>query len=180
MEPIVHFLIPLLILLAFKPNLNKKLVFALSIIAIAPDFDYVFGHRTIFHTLLFAFIFSFLVYLVFRFIINYKKNKEIENKNAFYLSIYYTFFHLLLDIGDPGLPLLYPFFDKLITFNAVFRVNLQTNAIKTTSSFVTNPIVQATHEPAAPFITTFGIVLLIIVSLVFIITFIKKKWKFFS
>jgi len=174
-EPILHFIIPVIILLAFKPNVDRKLVFGLAILTIVSDFDYFIGHRSLFHNIFFVLIFSFIIYLMFKYIVNKDiVGKKIENKNAFYISLYYIFFHLLLDISRPGIPFLYPFTNKLFTFN--FNINLAQVAEKTSrvgslaakSYVATQPIIEATKDQIVPLVTNFGFVLLVVVLLFFL------------
>jgi len=179
-EPILHFIIPIIILLAFKPNIDKKLVFGLSVLTVMQDFDFIVGHRSLFHNIFFVVLFSVVIYLLFRLVIN-KNNpkKETENKNAFYLSVYYLFFHLLLDIGVPGVPFFYPFFDKLfaINFNLIVRsfdidgaylVDTQTNVF-------TQSLIEATKSQDVWLATTFGTVLLTVFFIFVLITVFNRK-----
>jgi len=178
-EPILHLIIPIVILLAFKPNINKKLVFGLAILTVMPDLDYLFGHRSLFHNVFFVIFMSILVYLMFRFVINKDNHKETENKNAFYLSIYYLFFHLFLDIGKPGISLFYPFINKLFTFN--FSLNAQAfgrsniSGLSTSSYVATQPIIEAIKTQQAPIITNLGFILIFVVAILFLSILIKKK-----
>jgi len=179
-EPILHLVIPILFLLAFKPKIGKKLIFGLAILTILPDFDFIIGHRSLFHNVFFVLIVSFIVYLMFRFVIN-KGNieKGTENKNAFYLSLYYLFFHLFLDMSKPGIPFFYPISNKLFGFN--FNLIIRSfglggiPSIETQTNIFTKPLIEATIAQDIWVITTFGLILLA-VSLIFIaITFINNK-----
>jgi len=180
-EPILHIIIPILVLLAFKSHIDKKLVFSLAILTVMPDLDYLVGHRSIFHNVFFVLFMSILVYLMFKFIINKDKNKKTaENKNAFYLSTYYLFFHILLDIGRPGIPFFYPFANKLFTFN--FNLNAVQNLGKSSitafssKSYITSqPIIEAIKTQSVPVITNLGFILIFIVVILLLSTLIKKK-----
>ena len=112
-DPILHIVIPLLILFAFDKQVDKKLVFGLAFLTLLPDADFLipWGHRNLFHTFWFVLVMSTLVYLFFRTIM---KKKEWENKNAFYLSLYYLFSHLFLDLKIPGIPFFSPLYKESI------------------------------------------------------------------
>lgn len=89
-EPIAHYLIPTLILLAFLPRVDRKLILKLSPLAIIPDFDFFIGHLYLFHNLIFAVGIPALVYI-------YSKNRQ-----ASLIAFYFLGSHLLLDTFGPG------------------------------------------------------------------------------
>ena len=104
MEPLVHILLPALILLAFLPKYKKE-VLLFSLFAILPDFDtYIpHSHRILFHNLLFISIIVLIVYVI-------------SNKFNAVLSSYYLLSLLILDIEYPGTAFLYPFYKYFIAF----------------------------------------------------------------
>ncbi len=178
-EPVLHFILPIVILLAFKPNIDKKLVFGLSILTIAPDFDFIIGHRVL-HNIFFVFFLSILVYFLFRFLINLGSvRKEKENKNSFYLSLYYLFFHMLLDMGRPGIPFFYPLSDRLfgIDFNLITRSfgNGGMASLETQANVLNQSIVEATKAQDIWIITTLGVTLLIVFIFLFMISIIQHR-----
>jgi len=77
MEPLIHYLIPLVFILAFAPNLNKKPVFLLSPLLILPDIDFLFKAK-VFHNIFFVLLISFAVYFSYSWLIK-------KDKKAFYL-----------------------------------------------------------------------------------------------
>ena len=100
MEPIIHYLIPIVFLLILFPKVNKKLVFSLAVLTWAIDLDFFTSlHRALTHNLIFMIVIS----LTFYFLIN---------KEAMYLSFYFIGSHLILDSAYPGNALFYPFYDK--------------------------------------------------------------------
>jgi|SRR3989339_2242024 len=178
-EPILHFILPIVILLAFKPKVDKKLVFGLSVLTVVPDFDFIIGHREL-HNLFFVLFLSLLVYFLFRFVINYDKlKKEKENKNAFYLSLYYLFFHVLLDIGRPGIPLFYPFSENLYGFSfdlvsRSFGVG-GISWIEAKAVVLNQSLIEATKAQDIWIITTLGVILLVVCILFIVIGFADRK-----
>jgi len=93
-----HVFIPLVILLLFseKFKIHPKNIFILAIFGIIPDIDIFFYHRASFHNI-------FLVLIPFIFLI-LRDKKEIPGIICFYLTS-----HLLLDIFNGGVYILYPF-----------------------------------------------------------------------
>lgn len=102
MEPIIHYLIPLVFLLLIFPKTNKKVAFSLAVLTWVVDLDfYTTLHRALTHNLLFMIIISLALYYLI-------------NKEAMYLSFYFIGSHLILDSGYPGNALFYPFYDKAL------------------------------------------------------------------
>ncbi len=100
-----HVFIPLVILLLFsnKLRLNPRMVFALSFFAVLPDMDAIFFiHRASFHN-----IFVLIIAFIF-FILAKNKKKVTPGIICFYLAS-----HLLLDIFNGGIFLLYPVYDNV-------------------------------------------------------------------
>ena len=107
MEPVLHYLIPVIFLLIVFPKVNKKMGFSLAALALIIDLEfYTPLHRALTHNLLFMFIVSVIFYFL-------------VNKEAMYLSLYFIGSHLILDSAFPGNALFYPFYDKAfyITIN---------------------------------------------------------------
>ena len=125
MEPILHILIPLLILLALFPKLDKRLVIGLSLVAILPDLDFFIPslHRIFTHNLFSTTIVSLVIYLIS------------SNLKVFYISLYYLTSHLILDLAIGGVALFYPLYKKLIeltiTLNTDFNliINIKTHEL---------------------------------------------------
>lgn len=103
MEPVFHYLIPVLLLIFFFPKLRTKKVLLLGLLAFIPDFDcLIFGaHRFWFHNLFFILIIFLIFYLAF-------------GKRTGLLSLYFLSSHLLLDLAKPGVALFYPITSNLI------------------------------------------------------------------
>ncbi len=103
MEPILHLIIPLLIILVLFPKLDKKLVVMLSLLAFTPDFDiFIQGwHRILFHNIFFVILVSLLIY-------------SRLGKQAGYITFYFVSSHLILDLAKEGVAILWPLFDKTV------------------------------------------------------------------
>src|SRR5512137_124815 len=99
MDPVMHVLLPLLILLALRIDTRKVLLFAP--LAVLPDFDALFGlHRAVFH--------SFIPVIVIpTMLILYSKYRRPEWMLASLLVLFYMASHVALDLG--GVAFLWPF-----------------------------------------------------------------------
>ncbi|MBW2966514.1 metal-dependent hydrolase [Candidatus Woesearchaeota archaeon] len=169
MEPLIHFIIPIIFLLAFAPNLNKKLIFLLSPLLILPDIDF-FLKAKIFHNLLFVLVICFVVHFLYSWFI--KKDKRI-----FYLALFYLSSHLLFDLGGPGIPFFYPISDKLFSLNIMIATSPAAKIgtiTQTTTSFATKTLAEASIDQIAPIVTTPG-VLFLLLAISIIITLIMIK-----
>ena len=108
-----HVFIPLAILFIFseKLKLNKKNILILSFFSILPDTDaYVFIHRASVHNI-FILIIPILMFVIL-------KNKEISGVAAFYLIS-----HIILDIFNGGVYVLYPLYDNVFFLRAELLFN---------------------------------------------------------
>lgn len=109
MEPIVHAIIPLLFLLAFFPDLDKKYLLLLPIVWIIDLDSYIGAHRFWFHNLFFILIFSFLLWWLW-------------DKKAFFITLFFGLSHIILDLTMPGTAFLYPLIQK--TFYLSINISL--------------------------------------------------------
>lgn len=100
MEPIIHYLIPIVFLLLLFPKTNKKLAFSLAALVWIIDLDFFTPfHRQLTHNLFFLIIMSAIFYFTI-------------NKKAMYLSAYFIGSHLILDSTYPGNALFWPLYSK--------------------------------------------------------------------
>ena len=160
MEPVIHFLLPLLFVLALLPKLNRRLVFILSPLTILPDFDWFFGHRYLFHNVFFILIVSLIVYIIFD-----------KKKLVFFLALFFLASHLILELDNLGIGLFYPFYNKLIGIN--FEVYSSPGKIDFSYNvgFRINPLSMATREQSSPVFTKIGLFLSLLLIPVLIIKF---------
>lgn len=108
-----HIFIPLAILFIFSGKLkfDQKKILILSFFGILPDVDAcIFIHRASFHSI-FILIIPILIFVVL-------KDKEISGIVAFYLMS-----HIILDIFNGGVYLLYPLYDSVFFFRAELWFN---------------------------------------------------------
>lgn len=124
MEPIVHYLIPLIFLLAVFPKVNKKLAFSLAVLTWIIDLDnFTTFHRALTHNIFFMLIISAIFYFII-------------NKEAMYLSLYFIGSHLILDSKFPGNALFYPLTTKMfyivteISENFMFNFKIEISDLK--------------------------------------------------
>ena len=107
-----HIFIPLVMLLLFskKLGINYKKVLALSLFSILPDLDAVFlDHRATFHNIL-------VLAIPLMFFILLKSRRDIFGMIGFFLAS-----HILLDLFNGGVFLLYPFYNKVLFIHAELR-----------------------------------------------------------
>ena len=167
-----HAFIPLSILFIFagKLNLNHKYILYLSIFGIFPDFDAIFQHRYTFHNL------SILAIPILAFIF-IKEYRQISGMTTYYLSS-----HLILDIFNGGIAVLYPFSKKILFLNAeiVQTYNLKTITFLYNYGF-TDKVVKTISENSVYGVVSsenFGItVLLLIMAFIYIIYNLRKNGK---
>ena len=108
MEPFLHLIIPVALLLAFFPQLNRTLVLSLSFFTLLMDFDFFLFpslHRVAFYSLFFVALVTFLVYFLWR-------NKHTRTQATF-ITLFFLVSHLILDLARPGVALFWPFVDRL-------------------------------------------------------------------
>jgi hypothetical protein len=151
-EPIAHFLIPTLILLAFLPQVERKLILKLSPLAIVSDFDFFIGHLYLFHNLIFAMGIPTFIYL-------YSKNRQPSLAAFYFLGS-----HLLLDTFGPGVGLFYPFYDKLFRFDFYLYTSPATGALSYEAGGMMQALTEATKDQLAPAVTPFGVILVVLIS----------------
>ncbi len=154
-----HVFIPLVILLLFseKFKIHPKNVFILAIFGIIPDIDIFFYHRASFHNI-------FLVLIPFIFFI-LRDKKEIPGIICFYLTS-----HLLLDIFNGGVYILYPFNE--LSFYVKAELAFRNNIFLPVLDFGFRPSISGAGEPAVSS-ENIGVVLILI--LISGVSILKKK-----
>jgi hypothetical protein len=165
MEPIFHFIIPVVFVLAFFPKIDKKIILLFSILTLVPDLDYFIGHRAYFHTLLFVIVVGLIFYFAC-------------GKLAGNLSLFYLGSHLLFDMPKLGVPLFWPLTHKLFGFKFMLFTNPGKYLVQAKGEILTKPLIEATKSQAMPVSTEIGIVLTIIFAILLIaiiIDYFKKK-----
>ncbi len=124
LEPLIHFIIPLFLLIMLGLNL-KKSVF-ISSLAIIPDLDVMFGiHRSFSHSIIFILTSTIIIITI----LNY--SKIVDNSDKL-LVILVLLSHPFLDMFGWFTPILWPLSDKSIyiftqlttNMNNVFDLNL--------------------------------------------------------
>jgi len=164
MEPLVHLIIPPLVLLAFIPKL-RKLIFSLLIFSVIMDLDvFIPGafHRILFHNLLFVLIVVLIIYFIFGGIHSI-------------ISGYYLISHLILDLGAPGFSIFWPFYKNLVGIETVL---LKTTTGVWTEKFglVITPLSEFTNKiNYSTYLSTTGTILAILVCLGIILYLNKEK-----
>jgi len=115
MDPVMHLLLPLLLLLALR--IDTRLSLLLAPIAILPDFDAAFGlHRAVFHS-----FFSVVAVPVGQ--ILYARYRRPDWMLPALLVQFYMASHVVLDLG--GVAFLWPFTTDMFYFDPQLKFNLQ-------------------------------------------------------
>jgi len=99
MDPVLHLLLPLLLIVAV--GIDKRKALLLAPFAILPDFDVLFGlHREALHSFLFILVFPIAL-------IAYSRLKRPEWLLGAFLALFYLVSHVVLD--HSGVAFLWPF-----------------------------------------------------------------------
>ena len=114
MDPVMHLLLPMLLLLALR--IETKAVVLLAPLTVLPDFDAAFGlHRAVFH--------SFIPVVVIPVaLIIYSKLKRPEWMLWSLIIQFYLASHVLLDLA--GVAFMWPFTTDMIYFNPELKFNM--------------------------------------------------------
>ena len=165
MEPIMHFIIPLLMLLALFPKIDKKLTISLAFLVFIPDLDFFidFTHRFLFHNIFFTTGLSLLIYLL------------TKNLKVFLISLYYLTSHLILDLTVGSVALFYPLYQRLIELTIslnskwILDLSIKTYQLTGTSSYF--------EGPPSYFFTKIGIITLLFLIIMLIVKYRKSLNK---
>ena len=129
MDFAAHFLVVFVLGVAVFGRLHWKKIFPFACLAAFPDFDFVFSmHRQLFHNIFFAIIAGLLVFLAARFV--WKKRDAIL---LGWLGFFAVVSHLVLDLGEPGLALFWPLYEKAVFFQ--FKAMVYTTSLVPEISF---------------------------------------------
>lgn len=130
-EPLIHFIIPLFLLIILGLNLKKAVL--ISSLAIIPDLDVLFHvHRSVSHSIIF--ILAIIIPIIL--ILNYL---HIGKKNEMILATLVILSHPFMDMFNGATPILWPLFDKsiyiftelttnlnnVLDLNLIFKVNFE-------------------------------------------------------
>ena len=163
MDVLFHWIIPLLIMLAFS-GIDKRTIILLSPFAVFPEIDAFFGmHRVIFHNI-FIVLIPLLFYLMLR-----------KNKLIFFLIAYFLLSHVILDLAYPGVALFYPLVDERFYFSADFMFD----------DWKITPVIdygvryiEPGRSPAGELVSNSSIMVLILILLIIAVqNLIKRKRK---
>ena len=133
MEPLIHFLVPLLLLVFLFPKLDKKIAVGLSLLTQLPDFDIFVVHdlhRALFHNLFFVVIVALIV-------------AYFLGKTGFFVSLYYLISHLIFDSAEAGNALFWPLYNNLLGFKFAIMMQPKFEIILDFFSMPFNPGINA-------------------------------------
>ena len=130
-EPLIHFIIPLFVLIILGFNLKKSIL--ISSLAIVPDLDVIFHvHRSMSHSVFFILALTIPIVLI----LNYLK---IGKKSEMMIAILVILSHPFMDMFTGSTPILWPLLDKsvyiftelttnmnnILDLNLIFKVNFE-------------------------------------------------------
>ena len=180
MEPIVHLIIPTLVLIAFFPKLRNEIIYLVPT-SILPDLDFFIQKRVFFHNIFFVIITTLLVYTVANLVFSEKKTGvKSRARTAKTLSLITLFFlssHLLLDLWGPGIAILYPISNKLYGFNMNVYMSPATGKLSFELLRIENPAYEAVKDQKSPIFTMIGFSLLVMLVAIWFTTLIIKRWR---
>lgn len=151
----------ILFIFSNKLKLNPKNIVILSIFSILPDTDMFFFHRATFHNI-FILVIPLLIFIFM------KNGKEMSGLICFYLGS-----HLILDIFDGGIYLLYPFYNKIIFvwIEILFSTN---GPVPIVNYGMSNDIVNMIMK-GEPIISSENIGITVLLAIVVLILTIRKE-----
>jgi membrane-bound metal-dependent hydrolase YbcI (DUF457 family) len=128
-EPLLHFIIPLFLLIMLGFNLKKSII--ISSLAIIPDLDVIFHvHRSISHSIIFILALTIPTFLILNYL-------NIGKKSEMMTAILVILSHPFMDLFTGYTPIFWPLFDKsiyiftqlttnmnnVLDLNLIFKVN---------------------------------------------------------
>jgi len=117
-EPLIHLIIPLLLLLLICDKDKRTLIFILSPIAIIPDLDIFYDHRGLLHN-----IFILVGILAVSKLFSEKWKPTLIIISAYFVS------HIVLDMFNGGVGLLYPFHNMLFVIKTEIMLTKDTHIL---------------------------------------------------
>lgn len=161
MEPILHFLIPVLLIMAFFPRIDKKLILKLSILTIIMDFDLIIPnyHRIAFHNIFFMIAIVLLVYFI-------------AGGLASKIALFFMGTHLIFDMFEAGPALLWPIYSSLFSLIIEFykKVNWHFNF-----DFSLIPLSEFVRCDTDMYLRPMGSLVLIIVGIIVIAKYFSRR-----
>lgn len=164
MEPVLHFLIPVLLLMAFFRRINKILILKLSILTIIMDFDILipYHHRIAFHNIFFLIIAVLVVYFI-------------AGGLASKIALFFLGSHLICDLLYWGSAFFWPFYKKLISLDIEIYRYLGKWFLDISFKLNDVGIIRAPHK--TPYLTPVGTLILVVVIIIFLSYLYNKSQK---
>jgi hypothetical protein len=81
----------------------------------------------------------------------------------FSIAFYFLFSHLLLDVFGPGVGFFYPFYPKLFRLDFFVYTSPATGELSMKGNAMVQALEEATKDQLTPAVTTFGLILLILI-----------------
>jgi len=164
-EPILHYLIPTLMLLAFFPR-KKKLILLLSPLSVIMDVDFLLRlHRWVLHSMATAVFASVAAYAVAN-ALGVKAGKKDAGTAPALIVLFFVTSHLLLDVGSPGIPVLWPLSNSLYSIQLKFYTDPRTFSFTQDVVASVSPLEKALESQKTPYLTNTGAVSAILVGLI--------------
>ncbi len=157
MEPIVHFLIPVLVVLALFPKLDRRLVLVLSPLTVIMDLDLLMGHRYVLHNVFFVLVVMALVYITFS-----ARDFKFGAMTPVMITAFFMLSHLALDVGGPGVAAFYPVYPKFINMESSVALDLSTVELSGGFLMSAKPISAVVMPAKVPAVTMTGVLLFLV------------------
>lgn len=166
MEPLLHYIISVLALLAIFPKLCErfgyKKILLLGVLSILPDFDVLAGmHRYLFHNLFFTILIIMILWLSL-------------GKIPGLLSVYFLGSHLLFDMNIVGISLLWPIYKNFLGFE-VGLFSHKLNGLNLIFNFFSKPFEIKESFMVSWYLSPMGTLVLILVIVLLTFKFYQIK-----
>lgn len=115
-EPLIHFIIPLFVLIILGFNLKKSIL--ISSLAIIPDLDVIFHvHRSMSHSIFFILALTIPIVLILSYL-------KIGKKSEMMMAILVILSHPFMDMFTGSTPILWPLLDKSVYIFTQLTTNM--------------------------------------------------------
>ncbi len=166
MEPVFHYIIPVLLLLGIFPKFCKKTgykkVLLLGLLGFLPDLDsFTNFHRIWLHNIFFAIILFLIIYFL-------------AGKIYGLLSIYFLGSHLLFDLNRFGAALLWPFYKMFMGFE-IGVLKIENEGFKLIFDFFIEPFSVSEGVGQSWYLNPMGTLVTALIGILILIKFVQIK-----
>tara|TARA_Y100000310_G_scaffold342337_2_gene445191 strand:- start:135 stop:743 length:609 start_codon:yes stop_codon:yes gene_type:complete len=182
-EPLLHVFIPLALLFVFFPRCRKEAVLLLPL-TILPDVGFFLGsHRAALGNVFSIIIIALFVYIIALCVKKYYpkmwRGHALSERAILWISLFYLFSHLLLDLGWPGTALFWPLYPKLIGLNFNLYLNPHTFLPSAQIETLLKPLGEVLSVDQSPYFTTTGLLIVVVIVVAIVAKLTSGKLLFF-